>query len=99
MDALRSHADGEMVVAGHDRGTELAVLARSRGFVGSYGASAVAAALLGRQTIAVTAAEVSQDDLRLASSFLPSLRIVDAEAGMDGALAALAPLSDAVVVR
>jgi hypothetical protein len=70
--------NGSIVVRG-GRDVELAVLARARGFAGSWGPAAVVAALLGRPAVVLDAGTSSPDELRVAASFLPTLRVVDAE--------------------
>jgi hypothetical protein len=57
---------------GLDRSAQAAVLARSRGFAGTYGVEAYLAVLLGVPAVALipSAAEVNADDARLASRFL-----------------------------
>jgi len=56
---------------GLDRAAQAGVLARSRGFVGSYGVEAYLAVLLGRPAIVLGAERADADDLSVASSFLP----------------------------
>jgi hypothetical protein len=55
---------------GLDRSEQTAVLARARGFAGTYGVEAYVAVLLGLPAAAFVAAEPDPDDLRIASSFL-----------------------------
>jgi hypothetical protein len=55
---------------GLDRAAQLAVLARSQGFVGSYGVEAYLAVLLGRPAVVIGAERANADDLAVASSFL-----------------------------
>ena len=55
---------------GLDRSAQTAVLARARGFAGSYGVEAYVAVLLGRPAVALLGGEPDPDDLRIASSFL-----------------------------
>jgi hypothetical protein len=59
-------------VDGLERGGLTAVLARARGFVGSYGTEAYLAVLLGVPAVALQAPldAAAENDLRLASSFL-----------------------------
>jgi hypothetical protein len=56
-------------LAGLDRDAQSAVLARSRGFVGTYGVEAYLSVLLGRPAIAFATESADRHDLRLASSF------------------------------
>jgi hypothetical protein len=70
---------------GLDRAAQLAVLSRSRGFVGSYGVEPYLAVLLGRPAVVVGAEPANADDLAVASSFLAEppfgeLQILDAAA-------------------
>jgi hypothetical protein len=53
-----------------ERSAQTAVLARARGFVGTYGVAACLSALLGRPAIVFGAERAEPDDLRIASSFL-----------------------------
>ena len=53
-----------------DRSEQTAVLARARGFAGTYGVEAYVAVLLGLPAVAFVADEPDPDDLRIASSFL-----------------------------
>jgi hypothetical protein len=55
---------------GLDRSEQTAVLARARGFAGTYGVEAYVAVLLGLPAVAFVGAEPDPDDLRIASSFL-----------------------------
>jgi hypothetical protein len=55
---------------GLDRDAQAAVLARSRGFVGSYAVEAYLALLLGRPAVALGAEDADEDDLLVVSSFL-----------------------------
>jgi hypothetical protein len=74
-----------------DRAAELATLARARAFVGGWGPSALAAAMLGVPSIAVDRGDASEDDLRLAASFLPALEVVKTEHEAQRALESLRP--------
>jgi hypothetical protein len=58
------------VLDGLDRSEQTAVLARARGFAGTYGVEAYVAVLLGLPAVAFVADEPDPDDLRIASSFL-----------------------------
>jgi hypothetical protein len=55
---------------GLDRSEQTAVLARARGFAGTYGVEAYVAVLLGLPAVAFVVEEPDPDDLRIASSFL-----------------------------
>jgi hypothetical protein len=55
---------------GLDRSTQTAVLARARGFAGTYSVEAYVAVLLGLPAIAFVTGEPDPDELRIASSFL-----------------------------
>jgi hypothetical protein len=55
---------------GLDRSEQTAVLARARGFAGTYGVEAYMAVLLGLPAVAFVVEEPDPDDLRIASSFL-----------------------------
>jgi hypothetical protein len=55
---------------GLDRSEQTAVLARARGFAGTYGVEAYVAVLLGLPAVAFVGADPDPDDLRIASSFL-----------------------------
>jgi hypothetical protein len=81
-----SELDGDTVdLAGYDPADRLAVLGRSRGYVGPYGPDAVLAVLLGLPATAVAGDldEVARNDVRVATDFLRrptfgSLRVVRA---------------------
>jgi hypothetical protein len=69
---------------GLDRAAQTAVLARARGFVGTYGVEAYVAVLLGRPAVVFGAEEADPTDLRIASTFLaraPFGRLETIEAG------------------
>ena len=89
---------------GLDRPTQAAVLARARGFVGTYGVEAVLAVLLGVQAVAFSPGshQVDEDDLRLISSFLAAppfgpLHLLDAHGPATEAADRAARLLDAPV--
>jgi hypothetical protein len=60
------------LVATVDRDAEAAIIARARGFLGSYGSSALVAALLGVPAVALYSSreQVADEDLQIAASFL-----------------------------
>ena len=82
--------DGSIVIRG-GRDVELAVLARARGFAGSWGPEAVVAALLGRPAVAFDAGGAAPDERRVAAAFLPALRVVGADEQALDALDVLHP--------
>jgi hypothetical protein len=55
---------------GLDRAAQAAVLARSRGFVGTYGVEAVLAVLVGRPAVVLGAEHANPSDLSVLDSFL-----------------------------
>jgi hypothetical protein len=71
-DVVAAVAEQAHVVSldGLDRPAQAGVLARSRGFVGSYGVESYLAVLLGRPAVVVGAERADADDLSVASSFL-----------------------------
>jgi hypothetical protein len=91
---LRDHGEAVVSLDGRERAELTAVLARARGFVGSYGAEAHAAALLGVPAVAFAGALGAQEeaDLRLAEAFLSGpefgpLHVVHVDGGADEATA------------
>jgi hypothetical protein len=87
-----------------DRSAQAAVLARARGFVGTYGVEAVLAVLLGVQAVAFSpgSQQVDEDELRLISSFLAAppfgaLHVIEAGGSADEAVEQASQLLDAPV--
>jgi hypothetical protein len=86
-DVVAAVAERAHVVSlnGLDREAQAGVLARSRGFVGSYGVESYLAVLLGRAAVVLGGERAAADDLSIASSFLARplfgrLHVLDAAA-------------------